>query len=122
MSSSLIRVAIVDDDPSVRKALALLLTASSFVAETYESASEFLWSLRDGAPHCLIVDLQMPEMTGLELQHRLANDGVRIPTIAITAHDEFDAQRRCEAAGAKAFLLKPIQEEVLVEAIKSALR
>ena len=66
--------------------------------------------------------LQMPEMTGLELQQRLANDGVRIPTIAITAHNEFDAQQRCEAAGAKAFLLKPIQEEVLVEAIKSALR
>ena len=76
---------------------------------------------QDQSLDCLIVDLQMPEMTGLELRQRLANDGARIPTIAITAHDEFDAQQRCEAAGAKAFLLKPIQEEVLVEAIKSAL-
>src|SRR5262245_55035342 len=122
MSSSLIRVAIVDDDASVRKALALLLNASSFVAETHESGAEFLRSLAKGKPHCLVVDLQMPEMTGLELQHRLVSEGVRIPTIAITAHNEFDVQRKCEAAGAKAFLLKPIQEAVLLDAIKSALK
>ena len=121
MATKPARIAIVDDDASVRKALALLLTASSFATETYGSAAEFLLSLTKGAPQCLIVDLQMPDMTGLELQHRLVSNGICIPTIAITAHNEFDARRRCEAAGAKAFLLKPIQEEVLVAAIKSAI-
>jgi FixJ family two-component response regulator len=121
MSAHLATVAIVDDDASVRKALALLLAASSFETATYGSAGEFLQSLPTGHPQCLIVDLQMPEMTGLELQQRLAQDGVSIPTIAITAHDEFGARERCEAAGARAFLLKPIQEEVLISAIRSAI-
>jgi FixJ family two-component response regulator len=121
MNADITRIAIVDDDASVRKALALLLSASSFVVETYGSAAEFLLSLKKGAPRCLIVDLQMPDMTGLELQHRLVSIGVFIPTIAITAHNEFDARQRCETAGARAFLVKPIQEEVLIAAIKSAI-
>jgi FixJ family two-component response regulator len=120
MSSQQARVAIVDDDASVRKALSLLLNASSFEVDTYESAVEFLQSLRTGIPVCLIVDLQMPEMTGLELQHRLVRGGFNIPTIVITAHNEFGAQERCQAAGAKAYLLKPIQEDTLIAAIKAA--
>ena len=102
------RVAIVDDDASVRKALSLLLDAFSFEADTYGSAAEFLQSLPAVIPECLIVDLQMPEMTGLELQRHLVRDGFNIPTIVITAHDEFGAQERCQSAGAKAYLLKPI--------------
>jgi len=121
MSKQRARVAIVDDDPSVRKALSLLLNASSFEADTYGSAAEFLQSLRDGKPECLIVDLQMPDMTGLELQHHLVRDGINIPTIAITAHNEFGAMERCRSAGAKAFLLKPIQEVTLIAAINSAM-
>ena len=114
------RVAIVDDDASVRKALSLLLDAFSFEADTYGSAAEFLQSLPAVIPECLIVDLQMPEMTGLELQHHLVRDGFDIPTIVITAHDEFGAQERCQSAGAKAYLLKPIQENTLIAAIKAA--
>jgi FixJ family two-component response regulator len=121
MSKRRARVAIVDDDASVRKALSLLLSASSFEAEAYGSAAEFLQSLRDGIPQCLIVDLQMPEMTGLELQHHLVRSGIHIPTIAITAHDEFGAMERCQSAGAKAFLLKPIPEETLISTITSAI-
>jgi FixJ family two-component response regulator len=62
----------------------------------------------------------MPEMTGLELQHHLVRGGFKIPTIVITAHNEFGAQERCQSAGAKAYLLKPIQKETLIAAIKAA--
>ena len=111
----------MDDDASVRKALSLLLDASSFQTDTYGSAAEFLRSLHDRIPQCLIVDLQMPDMTGLELQHQLFRDGNDIPTIAITAHNEFGAGERCRSAGAKEFLLKPIREDVLIAAITSAI-
>ena len=114
-------VAIVDDDASVRKALSLLLDTASFEAEAYPSAAAFLASLGDKRPQCLIVDLQMPEMTGLELQQHLVQRGIRIPTIVITAHNERGARERCELAGARAFLLKPIQDETLIETIVLAI-
>jgi FixJ family two-component response regulator len=121
MSTPRARVAIVDDDAGVRRALSLLLDAWEFETSTYGSAAEFLESLRDGIPQCLIVDLQMPQMTGLELQRHLVSGGIEIPTIAITAHNEFGARERCQAAGAKVFLIKPIQEEILIAAIEAAI-
>jgi FixJ family two-component response regulator len=113
-------VAIVDDDPSVLKALARLLKTRSLVARTYLSGPEFLASLADGVPDCLIVDLQMPEMTALELQHSLAHKGIRIPTIIITAHDETGMRERCKSAGAIAYLSKPVQDTALFAAIGAA--
>jgi FixJ family two-component response regulator len=113
-------IAIVDDDPSVLKALARLLGAHSFAAKTYLSAPQFLASLSEGPPDCLIADLQMPEMTGLELQLTLARRGVRIPTIIITAHDEAGTRERCKSAGAIAYLLKPVQDASLFAAIDAA--
>jgi FixJ family two-component response regulator len=113
-------IAIVDDDPSVLKALARLLRARAFEARTYTSARDFLASLPGGLPECLIVDLQMPEMTGLELQRHLTHSGLRIPTIVITAHNEAGARERCESAGAAAFLSKPLQDTSLLAAIESA--
>ena len=113
-------VAIVDDDPSLLKALARLLRTRSFVARTYLSGPEFLASLADGVPDCLIVDLQMPEMTALELQHNLTRKGIRIPTIIITAHDEAGMRERCKSAGAIAYLSKPVQEISLFAAIAAA--
>ena len=113
-------IAIVDDDPSVLKALARLLTARAFQIRTYTSAREFLRTLPDGLPECLIVDLQMPDMTGLELQRHLTRTGVRIPTIVITAHNEAGARERCESAGASAFLSKPLQDTLLLAAIADA--
>ena len=68
-------------------------------------------------PECLIVDLQMPEMTGLELQRQLNRAGIRIPTIVITAHDEADMRELCAAAGAATYLLKPLQDTALLAAI-----
>jgi FixJ family two-component response regulator len=113
-------IAIVDDDPSVLKALARLLRTRSLTARTYGSASQFLASLADDLPDCLILDLQMPEMTGLELQQNLARKGIRIPTIIITAHDEAGMRERCKAAGAIAYLAKPLQDTSLFAAIDAA--
>jgi FixJ family two-component response regulator len=113
-------IAIVDDDPAVLKALARLLGTRALKTKTYQSARLFLASLADGPPDCLILDLQMPEMTGLELQQDLARKGIRIPTIIITAHDETGMRERCKAAGAIAFLPKPIQDTSLFAAIEAA--
>src|SRR5215831_2504827 len=100
-------VAIVDDDMAVRKGLARLLGASAIRARSFASGREFLESLALETPECLIVDLQMPEMTGLELQGELSRLGARIPTIVITAHNESGLRERCLANGAAAFLVKP---------------
>jgi FixJ family two-component response regulator len=115
-------IAIVDDDPSVLKALARMLRARALEPRTFGSAREFLASLPGERPECLIADLQMPEMTGLELQQNLNRDGIRIPTIIITAHDETGVRKRCEAAGAVAFLAKPVQDIALLAAIEVARR
>jgi FixJ family two-component response regulator len=113
-------IAIVDDDPSVLKALARLLGAHSFATKTYLSGPQFLAALAEGLPDCLIADLQMPEMTGLELQLTLARPGVPIPIIIITAHDEAGMRERCKSAGAIAYLSKPVSDTLLFAAIDAA--
>ena len=113
-------IAVVDDDPSVLKALRRLLRIRSFAAKTYNSGLEFLASLHAEAPDCLIVDLQMPGMSGLELHQYLTGRGIDIPTIIITAHDHGDARQRCELAGVDGYLLKPIEDTALLEAIAKA--
>jgi FixJ family two-component response regulator len=117
-------IAIVDDDPSVLKALARFLMLRAIEVRTYESARDFLASLPDGMPdelpECLIVDLQMPEMSGLELQRHLNRAGIRIPTIVITADREAEMREQCEAAGAETYLLKPLQDTSLLAAIENA--
>lgn len=114
------RVALVDDDASVRRALARLLSASSFEITTFGSAVEFIKSLEGLAPQCLVVDLHMPEITGLELQHQLVRAGINIPTIVITAYNEPGLRERCESAGAAAFLIKPFDATALIGEINSA--
>jgi FixJ family two-component response regulator len=113
-------IAIVDDDPYVLRALARLLKTRALHPRTFESARVFLGALSEGLPQCLIVDLQMPEMSGLELQHHLSREGIEIPTIVITAHGDVQARERCQCAGAVAFLKKPLQEETLFAAIHKA--
>jgi FixJ family two-component response regulator len=114
------RIAVVDDDPAVLKALARLLGTRSYIAKTYQSAAQFLDSLAEGPPDCLIVDLQMAEMTGLELQQKLNARGLRIPTIIITAHNESGMRERCKSAGAIAYLSKPVHNTSLFAAIEAA--
>lgn len=118
---SAIRIAVVDDDASVRKALARLLTASSFDTETYGSAREFMDTGTAKPPQCLVLDLHMPEQSGLDLQHQLRLAGIKIPTIIVTAHNEPGLRERCESAGVSAFLLKPLNHASLVGAIKAAI-
>ena len=113
-------IAIVDDDPSVLKALARLLRTRSLAVRTFQSAAEFLTALGDWRPTCLIADLQMPEISGLELQQTLERSGIRIPTIIITAHDEAGIRERCKSAGAIAYLAKPVQDALLFAAIDTA--
>ena len=110
----------MDDDPSVLKALARLLRTRALHARTFGSAQEFIEALPDGLPECLIVDLQMPEMNGLELQQHLTRRDLQIPTIVITAHGDIAARERCETAGAIAFLSKPLQDASLFAAIDAA--
>jgi FixJ family two-component response regulator len=120
MAQSPLYVAIVDDDAGVRRALARLLRLSAFDPVTFGSGTEFLSSLDIRLPDCLVVDLQMPEMTGLEVQQHLVRAGIKIPTIVITAHDGLGTRERCRSAGAAAYLLKPLQDAPLISAINAA--
>jgi FixJ family two-component response regulator len=115
-------IAIVDDHDSVRRAMARLIGAhSSFQVQTYASGREFLDSLKSSVPNCLIVDLRMNDMTGLQLLHCLAGMGLRIPTIVATADDEPGMRHRCKLAGAVAFLVKPVMGGPLLHAINIAM-
>jgi FixJ family two-component response regulator len=110
-------IAIVDDDPAVLKALSRLLRSRTFRVRTYGSGREFLAALPAGLPDCLIVDLQMPEMNGLELQQHLVASGMEIPTILITAHGDVALH---DQPGLVASLRKPLQEKALFDAIGKA--
>jgi len=123
MGEPLGEIAIVDDDASVCRALGRLIETWSFQVRTYVSAQAFIDSLdEEGEPDCLVVDLQMPDMNGLDLQDYLRRAGCRIPTIIITAHNEPGFRRWCEAAEVSAFLLKPLNDTELMSAINSAMR
>jgi FixJ family two-component response regulator len=114
-------VALVDDDASFRKALGRLLAASSYEITTFVSAREFLKSLAERSPQCLVVDFHMPEITGLDLHRGLARSGIDIPTIVITANNKPGLRERCESAGAAAFLEKPFDGSDLIGKINLAI-
>ena len=114
-------VAIVDDDAAVRKGLASLLRAHGVDTRTYASGRDFLKALPLGVPGCLIADVNMPGMTGLELQAELARRGLRIPTIVITACDDNTYRDKCHALGAAAYIRKPVDSDTLIAAINSSL-
>jgi FixJ family two-component response regulator len=115
------RIAVVDDDHSVRRALRRLLRSAGLDAEAYGSGREFLEALARTVPDCLVLDLQMPEMSGLELQQSLKDGGIRLPVVIVTGHDEPGMQARCMVAGASAYLRKPIDGKALLEAINRAI-
>jgi FixJ family two-component response regulator len=113
-------VAVVDDDSSVRKALSRLLSAAGFVAESYTDGAQFLEALSRSVPSCAIVDLHMPNMSGLELQARIAASALHVPVIIITAHDEPTLRARALTAGAIGYLAKPFADKVLLDAVAGA--
>jgi FixJ family two-component response regulator len=114
-------ISIVDDDQSVREATTSLLKSNGFRAEVFSSAEEFLGSRYLDETGCLILDVQMPGMNGLELQRRLAAENCKIPIIFISAHDNQDVRKQAMRAGAVDFLPKPFSEEALLGAIRLAL-
>lgn len=114
-------IAIVDDDPSVLKALSRSLRLRGLTARAYRSAQAFLAELSEGQPCCLVLDLQMPGMTGLELLQNLKQQRIRIPTVVVTAHGDDAVRERCALAGATAFLSKPPQNATLFAAIDAAI-
>ncbi len=103
----------------VLKALARLLSTRSFTTRTFRSALQFLGALPEARPDCLIADLQMPGMTGLELQAELARRQLHIPAVIITAHDEAGTRDRCKC-GRHRLLPKPVQDKYLFAAIEAA--
>jgi len=114
-------VAIVDDDAAVRVALEGLLRSAGLSARTFDSAETFIESGQQFQAGCLIADIRMPGMSGLELQGKLNAENCRIPIVFITAHG--DAQMRMQAlrAGAVEFLSKPFNDETLLETVRAAL-
>ena len=114
-------VSIVDDDISVRRSTQRLLRSSGFQAEAFASAEEFLDSKSRAETACLILDLRMPDMNGLELQRRLSQNGDRVPIIFLSAHASEEDERSALNAGAVQFLRKPISKEALLSAISDAL-
>jgi FixJ family two-component response regulator len=115
-------ISIIDDDESVRRTTALLIESLGFRAAAFESAEKFLSSDHLNDASCLIVDVRMPGMNGLQLQSQLAATGSRIPIIFITAYDDKASRQRAMQAGAAAFLGKPFTDEELLQWIRSALR
>jgi FixJ family two-component response regulator len=114
-------VAIVDDDDLMRGALQGLLKAVGWPAQAFASAEEFLISGQQHQTACLIADIRMPGMSGLELQARLNAEHCRIPTIFITAHGDAKMRMQALRAGAVEFMAKPFDDEALLESIRAAL-
>lgn len=113
---------IVDDDDSVRSAMTRLLVAAGYGVRTYASAGEFLLDPPPDTPGCLLLDLNMPGPSGLDLQESLARHGVRLPVIFFTGHGDLATGIRAMKAGAVDFLTKPVERQALLAAIESALR
>ena len=121
MSTALPLISIVDDDVSVRRALRRTVQSAGYPVETFACAVEFLDSVPLRRTACLVLDIHLDGMSGLELRERLVADGVDIPVVFITAHDDAVTRERARGAGAVAYLRKPFDNRVLLDAIKRAL-
>ncbi|MGA8215110.1 MAG: response regulator transcription factor [Candidatus Sulfotelmatobacter sp.] len=114
-------VFVVDDDPSVRRSIKRLIGSVGLQVELFGSAQEFLLSKRPDAPSCLVLDIRLPGISGLDFQHELAEANIHIPIIFITAHGDIPMTVRAMKAGAVEFLTKPFREQDLLDAIHLAL-
>jgi FixJ family two-component response regulator len=116
-----VMISVVDDDPSVREATKELLQSLGYSASTFASADEFLGSEQLKQTACVISDIQMPGLSGAELQRRLLADGHKMPIIFITAFPDEPTRKRVLAAGAVCYLSKPYTEESLIACLSAAL-
>ncbi|HEY8616326.1 response regulator FixJ [Phenylobacterium sp.] len=119
MSDTLVHV--IDDDEAMRESLSFLLDSAGIRARTYESAVAFLQQLDGLEPGCIVTDVRMPEMNGLELVRRLKERGVQQPVIVITGHGDVPLAVEAMKAGVIDFLEKPFDDEALLQAVRSAL-
>jgi FixJ family two-component response regulator len=115
-------VYVVDDDDGMRRAVSALLGTVDYKAATFSRASEFLAAYRNDQPGCLILDVRMPEMSGLELQQKLARDGVLLPIILMTGHGDVPMAVQAMKEGAFDFLQKPFRDQDLLDRINGALQ
>jgi FixJ family two-component response regulator len=114
-------VFVVDDDSSVREAIKSLISLVGLRVETFETAQEFLQSKRPDVPGCVVLDVELPGLSGLDLQRELAAHGVKLPIIFITGHGDIPTSVRAMKAGALEFLTKPFHDQDLLDAIRQAL-
>src|SRR3989475_12578349 len=114
-------VFVVDDDPSVRRAIQRLVESVGLQVELFGSAQEFLRSKRPDAPSCLVLDVRLPGISGLDFQRELADANIHIPIVFITAHGDIPMTVRAMKAGAVEFLTKPFRDQDLLDAIHFAL-
>jgi FixJ family two-component response regulator len=114
-------IAVVDDDISVRRGLERLIRSAGWKAETFSSAQEFLECARTEPPSCVVLDLQMPGLSGLDLQKRMAEAGLCTPIVFLTGHGSIPATVQAMKAGAIEFLTKPVDERDLLKAIEEAI-
>lgn len=122
MSDSQKTVAIVDDDPEMRSSLATLLGAVGYRAETYDSAETFLICASSCKASCLVIDINLGDITGVELAHQLSADGLKWPIIFMSGHDDAAIKNQVSAVGPVAFLHKPFRGNDLIDAIKKAIQ
>jgi len=115
-------VFIVDDDPAVRDSLALLIMAQGMRTVTFANAMEFLDGYTEGEVGCLVLDIRMPQITGLALQEKLVERGVTIPIVFITGHGDIEQCRRAFQSGAIDFLTKPIDQNRLIDSLRKGIR
>ena len=113
-------VVAVDDDPRVRESIQSLLESAGYAVRLFASAEEFLESGALGRSHCVIADVRLPGIDGIELQHRIRSVGTRSAVIFITAHDDEDVRKQALAGGAVAFMVKPFDGVELLETIELA--
>jgi FixJ family two-component response regulator len=121
MSESKTTVAVVDDDASFSKAICRLLRAAGFYPISYSSAESYLAAQASFRPACLVLDIHLGGISGLELQQRLHDLGDATPIIFVTAHDESDAREQALKAGCANYFRKPVHRDQLLEAIRKAL-
>jgi FixJ family two-component response regulator len=115
-------VFIIDDDPSVRTSIQGLLTSVGLRSKSFASAHEFLSSRGNDGPSCLVLDVRLPDLSGLDFQQQLANAGAEIPIIFITGHGDIRMSVKAMKSGAVEFLTKPFRDQDLLDAIEQALQ
>jgi FixJ family two-component response regulator len=121
MSQQRLQIAVVDDEECVRKALERLLRSAGMAVETFPSGAEFMAAMPTHRPDCVVLDLHMPKLCGFDVQAQLAQMDRPPPVVVITGHDTPESRARALAGGVAAYLLKPVDDSTLLDAIAAAM-